>query len=203
MKWLCCFLIIWICSITYGYIFFQGPLCRLTQIFLKYSMLGNRIFLVQHAKTRQAMRNALFSCCSLLKDLLLSEHLSCMLLLSEPHSGRASSPKTFPSPASHHSPFPILAQWFSCAHLFSGYSPPSPKSDEDGMGKPHRWYLCSSLEGATHIQDQTKNADLICIFLGNWTWRYWFPETMLWKLVTISTKYREVEVKGIHREKDK
>lgn len=111
---------------------FKAPCVDWTQIFLKYSMLGNRIFLVQHAKTRQAMRNALFSCCSLLKDLLLSEHLSCMLLLSEPHSGRASSPKTFPSPASHHSPFPILAQWFCCAHLFSAYSPPSPKSDEDG-----------------------------------------------------------------------
>lgn len=125
---------------------FKAPCVDWTQIFLKYSMLGNNIFLVQLAKTRQAMRNTLFSCCSLLKDLFLAEHLSCMLLLSEPHSGKTSSLETFPSPASHPSPFPISAQWFSCAHLFSAYSPPSPRSDENGMGKPRKWCLHSSLE---------------------------------------------------------
>ena len=70
-------------------------------------------------------------------------------------------------------------------------------------GKPPTCCLCSSLEGATQIEDLTKNTDAIYIFLGNWTWHCWFPETMLWKLVAISSKYREVEVKGIHREMNK
>lgn len=70
------------------------------------------------------------------------------------------------------------------------------------MGKPHRWCMCSSLEAATQMQDLTKNIDAICIFLGNWTWHCWFSETMLKKLVAISSKYREAEMKGIHREKN-
>lgn len=129
--------------------------------------------------------------------------LSRVVLLSESHPGRVSRPETPHSPTSHLSPFPISV-WFSCGHLFiSWLFSPLPRSDEDGMGKPHRWCFCSSLEGATQIQDLTKNADAICIFLGNWTWHCWFSETMFWKWVAISSKYREVEVKGIHREKNK
>lgn len=131
--------------------------------------------------------------------------LSSVLLLSEPHLGRAGIPKTSSSLTPHQSPFPI-STWLSCAHLLiSWLLPPLPRSDEDGMGTthPHRWCFCSSTEGATQIEDLTRKADAIYIFLGNWTWHCWFPETMLWKWVAISSKYREVEVKGIHREINK
>lgn len=100
-----------------------------------------------------------------------------------------------PFPFQHGSVVPIYsstASFLPYQEVVSmGWEPPTPIP---------RWCLCSSLEGATQIEDLTKKADAIYIFRGNWTWHCWFPETMLWKSVAISSKYREVEVKGIHRD---
>lgn len=168
-----------------------------TQIFLKYSMLGNKIFLVQLAKTRQAMRDALLSCCSLLKDLFLSCNYCWVRPILVGLAVLIPSPNQLPFIP----PFPFKHS----GSVVPTYSVPTLLPHQEVMrmgGENPTDGVCDPHWKRPH-KDQTKNADSICIFLGNWTWHYWFPEAMLWKLVTISSKYREVEVKGIHSEKDK